>query len=84
MDLQAGCVVKSLAGHDKGQYYILLSDDGKTVTVADGKYKTIAAPKRKNKKHIQAEKEPLPAGGPLSDERIRRELKIYRKSHSCS
>ncbi len=84
MNLQAGCVVKSLAGHDKGQYYILLSDEGKTVTVADGMYKTIAAPKRKNKKHIQAEREPLLTCGPLSDERIRRELKIYRKSHSCS
>ncbi len=81
MNYEPGCPARSLAGHDKGQYYVILADEGEYVAVADGRSKTAAAPKRKNKKHIQAGKTPLSIGPSPTDETIRRELTNYVKSH---
>lgn len=48
-----GKFAASRAGHDKGKLYVILSHDDKYVYLADGKYKTAAAPKKKSIKHIQ-------------------------------
>ncbi|MBR6316047.1 MAG: KOW domain-containing RNA-binding protein [Lachnospiraceae bacterium] len=52
-----GYLAKSLAGHDKGNIYIIIEETETDVLVADGKYKTLEHPKRKNKKHIQVIKQ---------------------------
>lgn len=82
MRCEAGCLARSLAGHDKDEYYIILFDLGRFVTVADGKVRTVAAPKRKNKKHIQADRTPVIGAAALTDENIRRALASC-KSHYC-
>lgn len=76
-----GCPARSLAGHDKDRYYIILTENGDYVTLADGKSRTIDCPKRKKKKHIQAGKESLLTGCPATDEAIRRALERYTNSH---
>lgn len=81
MSYECGCPARSLAGHDKDQYYIILTDEGEYVTISDGKTRTVENPKRKNKKHIQAGKTPLPVGNPVTDELVRRELLNYLRSH---
>lgn len=43
----------SLAGHDKGRIYAIVSEEEGEVLLADGKAKTIDRPKRKNQKHIR-------------------------------
>ena len=43
-----GCLVRSLAGHDKGTYYIIVREDARYVYLADGR-----KPKRKKRKHVQ-------------------------------
>jgi hypothetical protein len=48
-----GLYAESRAGHDKGDFYIIIREEAECVWVADGKSKTIAKPKRKNKKHLQ-------------------------------
>ncbi|MCD8369731.1 MAG: KOW domain-containing RNA-binding protein [Clostridiales bacterium] len=77
MRIEPGCPVKSLAGHDKGCCYVVLAEEGDRVLLADGRIRTVHAPKRKNRKHIQAAGQPLPLGNPITDEAIRRELKNY-------
>jgi len=72
-----GCPARSLAGHDKDKYYIILKEDGEYVTLADGKLRTVERPKRKKKKHIQAGKRPLLAGVPVTDDAIRTALANY-------
>ena len=47
------CLVCSLAGHDKGNYYIIVREDAHYVYLADGRTKTAAKPKRKKRKHVQ-------------------------------
>lgn len=79
--LLQGCPARSLAGHDKGEYFIILSEEGDFAALADGRLRTVAKPKWKKKKHIQIGNEPLITEFPVKDEIIRRELKNYVKSH---
>lgn len=43
----------SLAGHDKGQMYFIVREEGDFVYLADGKNRGIQNPKKKRKKHLQ-------------------------------
>ena len=52
MDYRTGDVVKSVAGHDKGIYYIVVAEAGEYVFVANGKTRLADYPKRKKKKHL--------------------------------
>ncbi len=47
-------LVKSKAGHDKDNIYVIYSFDKEYVYLVDGKLKKIANPKKKKKKHVQA------------------------------
>ena len=51
--MQRGSVVISTAGHDKGNFYIVLERDGAFAFVCDGKTKRLLKPKRKNIKHLK-------------------------------
>ncbi len=48
-----GYFVASKAGHDAGQIYVILSSDERYAFVSDGRYKTLAKPKKKSWKHLQ-------------------------------
>jgi len=48
-----GWLAVSRAGHDKGTFYLIIKEDSTSVYLVDGVFKTCAAPKKKNKKHIQ-------------------------------
>lgn len=48
-----GCLTRSLAGHDKGTYYIIVREDAHYVYLADGRLKPVSKPKRKKKMHVQ-------------------------------
>ena len=47
-----GEIVKSLRGHDKDKFYVVVMQKDKYVFVADGKNKKIDAPKKKSIKHV--------------------------------
>lgn len=75
---QAGGLVRSLAGHDKDQYFIILTESGEYVTLVNGTSRKLENPKRKNKKHIQlthnideAINRKQVNGEPVTDEEIR-------------
>lgn len=44
---------KSVSGHDAGCYYLIVKKDEKFVYLVNGTTKLLAAPKKKNKKHVQ-------------------------------
>lgn len=48
-----GMFATSLAGHDKGQIYIIIKEEGEYVYLSDGHIRGIEKPKKKKKKHIQ-------------------------------
>lgn len=53
MTVEAGMAARSLAGHDKGQWYLILRVEGSAVWLIDGKTRTKERPKKKNIRHIQ-------------------------------
>ena len=53
MEVVVGSVVRSIAGHDKGDYFIVLSLKDGYAYVADGKLRKAEWPKKKKLKHIQ-------------------------------
>lgn len=52
--LRPGTVVRSRQGHDEGRLYLVLATEDDTLWLADGRYRTIDHPKRKNAKHVVA------------------------------
>lgn len=79
-----GLFAASLAGHDKNHIYIIIKEDSEYVYLVDGKTKMFDHPKRKNRKHIQIIKnekpecsEKLAAGQNVSNEEVKRAIRIY-------
>ena len=75
---------KSLSGHDKDQYYLIKEKDETFVYLVNGTNRPLAAPKKKNAKHIQPVRnlpasvmECLAAG--LTDTSIKRAIKTYER-----
>lgn len=46
-------LVRSLAGHDKDELYIIISVQGEYAFLSDGRKHPLEKQKRKNKKHLQ-------------------------------
>ena len=53
MVIAAGMVVKSMAGHDSGSYYVVMRADNGYAYIADGKLRKVESPKKKNPLHLQ-------------------------------
>lgn len=73
MDMNAGRVVISSAGHDKGRLMLVVGADGDRVLVADGKERKLEHPKQKNLKHVQGTLSSIELEG-LTDKKLRQTL----------
>ena len=52
-DARVGAVCISMAGHDKGEYLVIIAGiDRDCVQVADGKARKLIAPKKKKMRHL--------------------------------
>ena len=79
MEVQRGQIMRSLAGHDKGDLQVVLETEGVFVYMADGKRRKLEAPKKKKLMHL------APTGTVLGEEslstnrQIRTALAKYRE-----
>ena len=80
-----GGVCQSIRGRDKDRYYLIraINGDG-TVGVVDGNFKKLAAPKKKNLKHLRLLSEKaesiaakFESGAKVYDTEVYSALKIY-------
>lgn len=78
MELRRGQVVKSLAGHDKGDLQVILEVSGKFLTLCDGRRRTLLKPKRKKQMHTAATRYILP------EENLRTDLQIRKALHQIA
>ncbi|MFR5601894.1 MAG: KOW domain-containing RNA-binding protein [Lachnospiraceae bacterium] len=53
MEYKIGSFARSLAGHDKGNLFVIVKENGEYVILVDGKSRTLEKPKYKKKKHVQ-------------------------------
>lgn len=78
-------IVRSRAGHDKGDLFCVIGTDGELLLLADGKRRTVTSPKRKKRRHV-AEMgtyghpaiRRLLCGEPVSNSELRRALAAFR------
>lgn len=82
-----GKLAVSKSGHDKGQLYLIVREDESYVFLADGEYKTVAHPKKKNKRHIQIIKQiPEEVSSCMSqregflDLEVKRAIKLFKRN----
>ena len=77
-------IVVSLAGHDKGEIFLVLEEDGDFAYLANGRSRKIENPKRKKVKHLRkagaaegrtAEK--LRGGETLTNSELRKTLAAF-------
>ncbi|MCC8065440.1 MAG: KOW domain-containing RNA-binding protein [Clostridiales bacterium] len=80
-------IVLSLAGHDKGRIFCVLSVEDGYCLLADGKERKLDAPKKKSVKHLRGvgtSAHPaivrLQRGGKISDRALRAALAAFRES----
>ena len=65
---------KSMSGHDRNQYYLIIKKDDEFVYLVNGTTKPLTKPKKKNRKHVRATSRVInPAG--LTDKSLRRTLR---------
>ncbi|MEM1485171.1 KOW domain-containing RNA-binding protein [Oscillospiraceae bacterium PP1C4] len=77
MPIEAGCVVKSIAGHDANSFYVVTSVQDGYVTLADGKVRMLERPKRKSVKHIRKTNEMLDLSGINTNKKLRNALRAF-------
>ena len=53
MDIQAGNLVYSIAGRDKGRVFLVLKVEDEFCYIADGKVRKVAKLKKKKLKHVR-------------------------------
>ncbi len=78
MCLEKGQIVVSLAGHDKGEFQVVISLEDKFLLLSDGKRRKMEAPKRKNVKHVSVTKTVLDPECLKTNRQIRNALSKYR------
>lgn len=52
--VKTGEIVKSLAGHDTGEYYLVAGVNGDSLTLINGRNRNLQKPKAKKIKHVQS------------------------------
>lgn len=75
--LEAGRVVRSVAGHDKDSFYVIVSAAGGRVTIADGRRRKLAKPKAKNPLHVRVTDTVLDLGAVTTDKKLRGALGAF-------
>ena len=89
MTFERGHVVRSVAGHDRGDLFLVLREEGDFLWLVDGKGRKLETPKKKRRKHVVSAgvwTHPVIGrvadGEPVLDSEIRRALAAFRSRFS--
>ncbi len=77
MEFQRGLVVRSLSGHDKGGYFVILEHDSRFAVICDGRRRKLEKPKKKNLIHLAATNTIAEEGSIMTDRGIRKLLSPF-------
>lgn len=82
MELKKGQVVRSIAGHDNGDFQIVLEVQGKYLLLCDGKRHTIEKPKKKKPIHVATTTHIIGEENLCTDRHIRKALKPFKENNA--
>ena len=77
MEIRRGQVMRSLAGHDKGDFQTVLRLEGAFAYVADGKRRPLERTKRKKLFHLEPTSQVLPEEALKTNRQIRAALRSF-------
>lgn len=86
-----GQIVQATAGREKGELFLVIGQEGELLLLADGKGRTMAAPKRKKPRHTarldqgdfrHPAVEKLQQGQTVSDRELRRALAAFKEGNT--
>ena len=84
MDIIEGSIVRSIAGRDKGDLFIVLSREGDYAYLANGELRKVDRPKKKKLKHLQGSnsvsefiQNKLQATGKVTNSEVRKALSEF-------
>lgn len=77
MDFETGLVVRSKAGHDKGEFFVILQTETNYALICDGKRRKLQKPKKKKFIHLAVTNTKLTDDKLSTDKKIRTELKRF-------
>lgn len=72
-----GTIVRSVAGHDKDRFYLVVDVKENDYYIADGKLRTLEKPKKKNEKHLAKTNMMLDIETISTNKELRRLLSSY-------
>ena len=82
-------IVLSLAGHDRGQLYLVIGEEDGRLLLVDGRGRKLDAPKRKSAAHVRSvgtsahpAVEKLHRGEPVTDKQLRCALAAFREQNN--
>lgn len=75
-----GYFARSLAGHDKGDIFYIISEEDPYVFITDGRTRSVQKPKKKKKKHLQLIKQRRELSTDSDIRKAIKELKTYVQS----
>lgn len=75
MEAQRGSVVRSLAGHDKGEFLVILSVEEPFAILCDGKHRPLERPKRKKLMHLALTATVMPEDTLKTNRKVREALR---------
>ncbi len=85
MEIVIGSIVKSKAGRDKGDLFIVLKREGDYAYLANGDFRKVDTPKKKKLKHLQGTNrvsgfiaDKMKSMGKVTNSEVRKALADYR------
>ncbi len=81
--MKAGTLVRSLAGHDKDRFYIILKIEDGYAYLTDGKHHRLDGPKKKRLKHVAPEGAEAELSLLQCDAHVRKAIKRLKSEGGC-
>lgn len=82
MEIRRGQVMRSLAGHDKGDFQVVLRLEGVYAYMADGKRRRLETPKKKKQMHLSPTRTVLGEECLSTNRQIRTALAKLQRAHN--
>ena len=76
MEAKIGMIVRSAAGHDRGNFLVITAVEGDFAFIADGKERKLEKPKKKRLKHLKLTNTVIDTDN-LTDKGLRRFISDY-------
>lgn len=77
MQIVIGMIVKSLAGHDKNSFYVVVKEESGKLFISDGRRRKVLKPKLKSPSHLKATETILTVSQYQTNQSIKKSIRDF-------